>query len=142
MIRVTPDTNVLVSAFFYNRNERTILRAAIRGKLRLILSMEILDELIRVLHEKFGVDLEITKDYVLRLNEVTDIVKPRVSVDMVVRDRDDVRVIDCANAGDCEFIVTGDADLLSLERYRRIKIVPASKLVAILKSRERLSRKV
>lgn len=57
MIRITPDTNVLISAFFYNGNERAILKAAIRGKLRFILSIEILDELIRVLQEKFGVDL-------------------------------------------------------------------------------------
>lgn len=134
MIRVTPDTNVLISAFFYNGNERAILKAAIRGRLRFVLSIEILDELIRVLHEKFGVDLEVTKDYVLRLNEVTDIVKPRVLLDVVVRDREDVRVIECADSGDSEYIVTGDRDLLSLKRYKRIKIITAGQLARVLKS--------
>lgn len=135
MIRITPDTNVLISAFFYNGNERAILKAAIRGKLRFILSIEILDELIRVLQEKFGVDLEVTKDYVLRLNEVTDIVKPRGLLDVVVRDRKDVGVIECADAGgNCEYIITGDRDLLSLKRYKQIKIVTAGELVRTLKS--------
>ena len=60
MIRITPDTNVLVSAFFYNGNERAIVEAAIQGKLRFVLSTEILDELIKVLDKKFGVDLEVT----------------------------------------------------------------------------------
>lgn len=134
MIRVTPDTNVLISAFFYNGNERAILKAAIRGRLRFVLSIEILDELIRVLHEKFGVDLEVTKDYVLRLNEVTDIVKPRVLLNVVVRDREDVRVIECADSGDSEYIVTGDRDLLSLKRYKRSKIITAGQLAGALRS--------
>ena len=141
MIRITPDTNVLISAFFYNGNERAILKAAIRGKLRFILSMEILDELIRVLHEKFVVDLEVTKDYVLRLNEVTDIVKPRALLDVVVRDREDVKVIECADSGNCEYIVTGDRDLLSQKSYKRMKIVTAGELVRMLKSRKRSPRK-
>ena len=141
MIRITPDTNVLISAFFYNGNERAILKAAIRGKLRFILSMEILDELIRVLHEKFVVDLEVTKDYVLRLNEVTDIVKPRALLDVVVRDREDVKVIECADSGNCEYIVTGDRDLLSQKSYKRMKIVTTGELVRMLKSRKRSPRK-
>ena len=44
MIRVTPDANVLVSAFFFNGNERELLRSAIEARIAFVLSNEILDE--------------------------------------------------------------------------------------------------
>lgn len=133
-MRVTPDTNVLVSAFFYDGNERQILKAAIDGKVRFILSIENVDELIRVLHDKLGVDMEVTRDYAFRLNDVADIVATRKLRDIVVRDREDVKIIKCAYSGGSDYIVTGDRDLLSLKRYRQTKIVAASRLVKILKS--------
>ncbi len=135
MIRVTPDTNVLISALFYDGNERYVLKSATRGEVRFILSLEIIDELIRVLGDKFGVDWQATRDYVLRLCEIADIVRPRRLSDLIIRDRKDAKVIECALSGQSEFIVTGDEDLLSLNRYGRIKILPTSKLVSILKSR-------
>ena len=77
MTRVTPDTNVLISALFYYGNERAVLEAAVEGRLQFVLSMEIIDELIRVLEKKFKVAPELTRDYVLKLNELSDIVTPR-----------------------------------------------------------------
>ncbi len=54
---------------------------------------------------------------------------------MVVRDRQDVGVIECADAGgNCEYIITGGRNLLSLKRYKQIKIVTAGELVRTLKS--------
>ena len=134
MIRVTPDTNVLISALFYDGNERGILEAAMKGRLRFVLSMEIIDELIRVLENKFKVDPELTRDYVLRLNELSDIVTARKLPGKLVRDREDVKIIECAHSGHSDYIVTGDRDLLSLKRYQQTKIVKSSKLVRILKN--------
>lgn len=125
MIRVTPDTNVLVSAFFFNGNERELLRKAIEGRIRFALSNEMLDEIITVLDEKFHVETNAIMNYVLRLSEVTEIVKPRRIRSVKVRDRGDAKVIECANTGMSVYIVTGDKDLLSIRRYRRTKIVTA-----------------
>jgi putative PIN family toxin of toxin-antitoxin system len=134
LIRVTPDTNVLISALFYYGNERVVLEAAVEGRLQFVLSMEIIDELIRVLEKKFKVDPEFTRDYVLRLNELLDIVTPRKLPGELVRDREDVKIIECAHSGHSDYIVTGDRDLLSLKRYQQTKIVKSSKLVRILKN--------
>ena len=132
MIRVTPDTNVLVSGLFYDGNERAIIQAAIRGRVRLVLSMEIIDELIRVLEKKFKADPELTRDYVLRLNEHSDIVMPRRLSSALVRDREDAKIIECAHSGHSEYIVSGDLDLLSLRRYQQTKIVSPSELLRAL----------
>jgi putative PIN family toxin of toxin-antitoxin system len=134
LIRVTPDTNVLISALLYDGNERGILETAIKGRLRFVLSIEIIDELARVLDKKFKVDPELTRDYVLRLNELSDIVTPRRLSGRLVRDREDVKIIECAHSGHSDYIVTGDGDLLSLKRYRQTKIVTSSKLVRIMKN--------
>jgi len=134
LIRVTPDTNVLVSALFYDGNERAILEAAMRGRLQFVLSMEIIDELIRVLDKKFKVDQELTRDYVLRLNELSDIVAARKLPRRPVRDREDAKIIECAHSGHSNYIVSGDRDLLSLKRYQQTDIVTSSKLVRILKN--------
>jgi len=103
LIRVTPDTNVLISALFYYGNERVVLEAAVEGHLQFVLSMEIIDELIRVLEKKFKVDPELTRDYVLRLNELSDIVTPRKLPGKLVRDREDVKVIECAHSGHSDY---------------------------------------
>ena len=133
MIRVTPDTNVLISALFYQGNERAVLEAAVERRLRFVLSMEIIDELIRVLEKKFKVDPELTRDYVLRLNELSDIVTPRKLPGKLVRDREDVKVIECAHSGHSDYIVSGDRDLLSLKRYQQTRILSPSELVKILR---------
>ena len=133
MIRVTPDTNVLISALFYCGNERVVLEAAVEGHLQFVLSMEIIDELIRVLEKKFKADPELTRDYVLRLNELSDIVTPRKLPGKLVRDREDVKVIECAHSGHCDYIVSGDRDLLSLKRYQQTRILSPRELVKILR---------
>jgi putative PIN family toxin of toxin-antitoxin system len=133
LIRVTPDTNVLVSAFFYEGNERAVLQAGIDGTIQLVVSQAIIDELIRVLEDKFKLDAQLTAGYVLRLNEVSEIVKPRRLPDSVIRDRDDAKIIECAQSGRSNYMVTGDADLLSVKRYRRTKIVSPHELLKTLK---------
>ena len=135
MIRVTPDTNVLISGLFYDSNERAVLQAAIKGPVRLVLSMEIIDELIRVLEKKFKVDPALARDYVLRLNEFFDIVTPRKLSGTLVRDREDAKIIECAYYGHSDYIVSGDRDFLSLKRYQHTKIVSPSELARIVRRR-------
>jgi putative PIN family toxin of toxin-antitoxin system len=131
LIRATPDTNVLISALFYHGNERVVLEAAVEGRLQFVLSMEIIDELIRVLEKKFKADLKLTRDYVLRLNELSDIITPRKLLGKLVRDREDVKVIECAHSGHSDYTVSSDRDLLSLKRYQRTRILSPSELLKI-----------
>jgi len=44
-------------------------------------------------------------------------------LDVVERDPDDNRVLECATAARSEFVVTGDTDLLALGSFRGIAIV-------------------
>jgi predicted nucleic acid-binding protein len=42
---------------------------------------------------------------------------------VVTDDEDDNRVLECAVAGECEYVVTGDGDLLRMGSYGGIRIL-------------------
>lgn len=132
MIRVTLDTSVLVSALFFRGNERRVLEAAIDRRLQAVISPAIVKELTRLLTEKFGLNEEMVQGYVLRLIEISDYVLPGTLEDVYVRDRDDVKILECAHFGRCQYVATGDKDLLVLREYKGIKIVGCKELLSIL----------
>jgi uncharacterized protein len=134
LIRVTLDTNILVSAFFFEGSEPAVLRSALARRIRLISSIELMDELISVLDRKFHVDWEALTAYVFGLSRTAEIVKPRRLTDYTVRDRNDVKVVECGVSGRCSYIVTGDGDLLSLVAYGGIRILNATGLLKALQT--------
>ena len=50
-------------------------------------------------------------------------VTPTETLDVVPDDPDDNRVLECAVAGRCGYVVSGDGDLLRMGSFRGIKIV-------------------
>ena len=52
----------------------------------------------------------------------------------VCRDPDDDKFISCAMDGRCYYIVSGDKDLLTLKRYRGVRIVTVSEFFKLLGS--------
>ncbi|MBI2040465.1 putative toxin-antitoxin system toxin component, PIN family [Candidatus Microgenomates bacterium] len=47
----------------------------------------------------------------------------------ILRDEDDNRVLEAAREGNCDFIVTGDQDLLDLGKYKKIKILTSEEFL-------------
>jgi len=56
---------------------------------------------------------------------------------VVPRDPDDNMVLECALAGNAQYIVTGDKDLLVLKKFREIQIVRAADFLEVLKQSPR-----
>jgi putative PIN family toxin of toxin-antitoxin system len=57
---------------------------------------------------------------------------PGETLNVVAGDRDDNKFIECAVAGEADYIVSGDAHLLSLGQYRSIKLLsPAAFLILL-----------
>lgn len=122
---VVLDTNILVSAVVYGGLPREILALIISEKVGAVISPVLVAELWDVLsREKFRVsrsDLELLDETV---KENFLLVQPRQTISILVDDGDN-RVLEAAVEGKCDFIVTGDKDLLELGRYKGIKIVTA-----------------
>ena len=138
MTRVVFDTSVIVSAALFDRSVpgRAFLRALRHDTI--LVSAPLVRELTAVLgREKFD-------RYVLREERdalVESLVREAhlVEISEVVRecrDPDDDQILEVAVNGDAEYLVTGDADLLSMDPFRGIRILtPAEFLTVQLRRR-------
>ena len=128
MIRVLPDTNIIISSVFWRGNPYEVVRRGILGGYKLVISAEILDEVVDKLRNKFQFPEESIQELIDILMTYCHIVEVTSKFD-VVRDKKDNKIIECAFDGKVDYIVTGDPDLLDLKEFRRIKIVTAKKFL-------------
>ena len=124
MLKVVLDTNVLISAILFGGKPRQILERAIRGEIRLCLSEPILEELKGVLQRsKFDYSPEMIQFILTGLTGIADFVNPSETINVVLEDPDDNRILECAVEAGTNYVITGDFHLLKLSRYRNIGVV-------------------
>jgi len=122
-MRVVLDTNIFVSAFVIPGSvaERAILKI-IEGEDVLLLSKDILDELLSVLSMKFSRDREEISRVAVFLSEIAEWVKTAGEI-RVLKDEPDNRILECAVSGKADIIVTGDKEMLRLGIHGSTKII-------------------
>ncbi len=128
MPRVVLDTNVLVSALFWEGNERDILKRCRGGEMRSVTSTFILGELERVLLHKFGIPEEMVRAYVKEVILISDLVFPQGELKVIEQDPADDLILETAMLGNADVIVTGDDHLLRLGSYNGVKIRKAKQI--------------
>jgi putative PIN family toxin of toxin-antitoxin system len=123
-MKVILDTNVLVSGIFFTGPPYQILKAWHAGKLKLIISPEILEEYQRVgaaLAEKFpAIDLGKILELVTIKAEMVQAQSLPVPVCV---DPDDDKFLACALASKCKVIVSGDKHLLDVSGFREVRVL-------------------
>ena len=131
-MRIVVDTNVLASALFFGGRPGELLRLILARSVSAVATQEILDEYqdtIDYLLEKYkGRELHFSAVPIYSAMEITP-AKTRVAV---CRDPDDDKFISCAIDGQCYYVVSGDKDLLTLKKYRHVKIVTVSEFLELL----------
>jgi putative PIN family toxin of toxin-antitoxin system len=132
VIGVTADSNVYISALVFGGQPLQILSAARRGLIRLDISDPLLDEIHRVLRDKFAWSEDRLHRLSFRLSRFTALVHPTQTIDAVPDDPDDNRVLECAVAAGSQYIVTGDGDLLRLEQYQNIRIMRVAEFAKLI----------
>jgi putative PIN family toxin of toxin-antitoxin system len=136
-MRAVLDTNLLVS---YLLTHHPPIATIIDGFLAqdefvMVTAPELLAELDRVLTypklQRYYTDEERTRfvALVMALGEVVDVPE---TIPRICRDPDDDRLIACAVVGEADVIVSGDNDLLALERVGDIPILTAAQFLAML----------
>jgi putative PIN family toxin of toxin-antitoxin system len=139
-VRVVLDTNVMVSAALNAAAPPgQIFRALRLGRFDLVTSSQLISELSTVVRrpslmrrlawEEADADLFVTGLRRLAL-EVT----ATETLDVVARDPDDNRVLEAAIAGEADYIVTGDRDLLDMVVFRGVRIVTPAQFMIMLSS--------
>ena len=118
------DTNVFIAAFVTSGVCAKILFRARRGQFQLIGSPFILNEFEQVLIKKFSVTRSEARDASRLIAEaMRAVVDPAETVTGVCRDPDDDAILACALAGEADYLITGDADLLALKNFKGVQIL-------------------
>lgn len=128
--RVVLDTNVIISAIGYGGKPAKVFLLALEEKIQGVTSEILLAEVQEILTKKLSLspgDLELT---MAEIEDKFEVVAPRKTLH-ILRDEDDNRVLEAAVEGNCDFIITGDKDLLDLGKYKKIKILTAEEFLEI-----------
>jgi putative PIN family toxin of toxin-antitoxin system len=121
-VKVCLDSNVLVSAFATRGLAADVLRVVL-AEHELLVPTVVLQEVERVLREKFAVPgstLTIARQ-VLESQTIVD--RPDVPLEIAIRDPDDAWVLASAVTGGAELLITGDADLLAVANQSPIPVL-------------------
>lgn len=136
-MRVVIDTNLLVTYLISHRDPMaTIIDDHLaQGDFAMLSSPELLAELDRALSyprlQKFY-DKDTRLRFVALIAQLAEMQNLPDEIPAISRDPDDDKFIACAIAGRADFLVSGDQDLLTLERVGDVRIITARELLEIL----------
>lgn len=130
-MKIVLDTNVLVSAVILrNGKPFQLLKNGELGKVRIVLSRQIIEEFRKVLAEpRIGFTKREINITIQKISSFSQIVNPKIKLKVVKEDLDDNKILECAIAGGAKYIVSGDKHILNLGRYKGIKIVSVAEML-------------
>jgi putative PIN family toxin of toxin-antitoxin system len=122
-VKVVFDTNIFISALVIpnSKAEQAIIKI-IEGNDTLLLSKEIMGEILSVLSIKFHRDREAISHVAFYLSDLARMIKPTRKI-RLFKDDPDNRILECAVSGRADVIVTGDKEILKLGEYEGITII-------------------
>ena len=122
-MKIVVDTNVIVSGIFFNGKPRELLRECFNGKYEIICTKEIFLEYVETIEK-------LAKRYKQRVREeIIPILLDNITIIENVddgkysRDPDDDKFINCAKSSGAKYVITGDNDLLVLEKIGDIRLL-------------------
>jgi len=127
-MKITLDTNVLVSATFWTGDSFRILKLIDEKKMNLVLSLPIIEEYHKILDSNEIIKKIKNKELLVSklINTVLnncELVKPRKKLEVVKDDPEDDKILECAQEGKVDYIITQDNHLLKLKMFENIIIL-------------------
>lgn len=126
-MRVFLDTNVLASSIATRGVCSELLESIIHEHVLLTCQL-VLDELERVLADKFQLPQPVIVGFLGLLKAESRIVASQDTLSLSIKDAADISILACAIAGEAEVFVTGDRELLDLKQARGLPIVSPRQL--------------
>ena len=123
-MKLVLDTNIFISAFYWGGNPQRLINRIIEGLDELYISNEILSEIISVMNRpKFKTQPEIIDNYIKTIEKIGKKVFVSGKLKGICRDKDDDNKIECGTLCKADYIITGDDDLLVLNKYQQMGII-------------------
>lgn len=135
-MRIFLDTNVIVAAAATRGMCADVLREVLAHH-DLVISGDLLGEVVSVLAEKIGLPAANITDLITLLREGAVLAVPSAATDIPARDQADRALVSAASNGKADIFVTGDAELLELREIGPMSIVSPRGFWARLKSAPR-----
>jgi putative PIN family toxin of toxin-antitoxin system len=137
MLKVTLDTNVLISGTFWEGEAYKIIQLIDQKEIKCYLSKKILEEYNKVLHsdeilEKVEDHHLKIKSAIIKVVEMCSIVEPKTKVMAVLDDPDDNKILECALEAKVDYVVTYDEHILKLKEFEGIKLIQPKELLKIV----------
>ena len=134
MVKVVADTNIYISALFWRGNPYKFIHLCFEEKPKLVISSQIINELERILltDGKFGLPREDVALYSEIILSHAELVSPAFTLNVIVKDPADDRILECAVEGEVDYLVSGNKHLLDVKEFRGIKIVTPKQILEVL----------
>ena len=126
-IKITVDTNLWIGMLI-GKKLASLKELLIHGKVRIYFSEELFEEIVKVIdYPRIQKIIPKNKFYELisLLNEKIIFIKPDCKINDC-RDVKDNFLLELAVSAECEYLITGDKDLLVLDPYKNIRIITAT----------------
>ena len=121
-MKVFLDTNVLVSAVATRGLCADVLREVLRHH-HLIISSELLRELEKVFRKTLGLRQNMILEFIAVIRQDSQLSTPSPSLNVKIRDKDDLLMLSSALNGGADVFITGDKELLGLKSIKNMDIV-------------------
>jgi putative PIN family toxin of toxin-antitoxin system len=133
-MKIVIDANIFVSAFFWAGKPQAVIERVQRNLDVLFITDEIIKEIEYVLRKpKFRKHEEMVRPKINFIKtygrKIT--VRQRITTGGC-RDKSDNKYLECAIAGNADYIISGDIHLLELKRYGDTRIVNAREYLEIV----------
>ena len=125
-MKVVLDTNIWLSAIVWRGEATKIIEAGLNKKIKIIISQEILSEIIYVLSQakfKDFIDKEKIEDLIKVILSIAELIETKTRVDIIKEDPKDNIILEAAVDGKVDFIVSYDKHLRNMLQYNKIKII-------------------
>ena len=124
-MKIVVDTNVMISGIFFGGFPQKVLTAIVSNEITACATTEIIDE-----YEEIVERMIQKKQGHLNTNILTPVLRSLELIEAksivgICRNQDDNKFLGCAKDAKALYIVSGDNDLLVLEKYEDIDIITA-----------------
>lgn len=137
-LKVTIDTNVLLVSISDRSRYHFIYRAFLDGIFTLCVTSDILDEYEEIFEQPQHLGLTTTQDFLEVIDNAPNValITKFFRWELIKIDPDDNKFVDCAVAGNADFIVTNDRHFNVLKDipFPQLRVINIDEFIDILKS--------
>ena len=121
-MRIILDTNVLLVSISDRSPHHWIFLELTQGSYELCVTTEILLEYAEIIEQHMGTDVSESVQGTLDNLQNVNLITSYYRFDLIKKDRDDNKFVDCAIAGNAHYIVSEDKDFNALDKIEFPKV--------------------